>query len=102
MSDIGDKRNICALNQISEVKKSKTNIQRPSDACEMARDVVLQSARYKDMSSLFNSTTPKSSTVHYDAKAIPMSLFKVGQEYITNHFYFFITEFLNAELNDLV
>ena len=52
MSDIGEKIHICASEQLSEVKKSKSNIKRPCDACEMASDGVLQRAKYRYMSSL--------------------------------------------------
>ena len=102
MSDIGERRNICASEQSSEVKKSKSNIKRPCDACEMASDGVMQRAKYRYMSSLFNSSFTEASTAHYDAKTIPVSIFKIGQEYKTNQFYFFITQDLNSELEDLV
>ena len=84
------------------MKKSRSIINKPCDACEMASDGVLQRAKYKYMSTLFNSSSPEASTAYYDAKTTPMYIFKIGQEYKTNQFYFFITQDLNSELDDLV
>ena len=75
------KIHICASEQSREVKKSKSNIKRSCDGCEMASDGVLQNPKYRYMSSLFNSSSFEASTAQYDAKTISMYIFKFQNKF---------------------